>query len=100
MKGFRGTLRAKHLPGHVERRYVRCGKKNCKCARGALHGPYFYHVTTDETVRSRRYIRRAEVVEVTQACQNHRELQAELLTGRRRYKLILAMARQILREAR
>src|SRR5437588_12488567 len=21
---------------------VRCGKENCKCARGKLHGPYWY----------------------------------------------------------
>lgn len=21
---------------------VRCGKSNCKCAKGALHGPYWY----------------------------------------------------------
>lgn len=22
--------------------YIRCGKPNCKCARGELHGPYWY----------------------------------------------------------
>lgn len=22
--------------------YVRCGKKNCKCVSGSLHGPYWY----------------------------------------------------------
>lgn len=77
---------------------VRCGKPNCKCSRGERHAA-FYHVTYSECLRSRRYIRRIDVAEVTQACQNHRELQAELLTGRQRYKLILARARQILREA-
>ena len=90
------NLTTKILPGSVERRMVRCGKANCKCTRGELHGPYFYHVTTDETVRSRRYIPRAEVAVVAQACQEHRELQAQLLAGRKRYKLILAAARQIL----
>ena len=24
------------------REYVRCGKPNCKCAEGELHGPYWY----------------------------------------------------------
>ena len=24
---------------------IRCGKENCKCARGKLHGPYWYSYT-------------------------------------------------------
>lgn len=24
---------------------IRCGKQNCKCARGKLHGPYWYSYT-------------------------------------------------------
>ena len=95
----KSNLTTKILPGGLERRMVRCGKDGCKCSRGELHGPYFYHVTTDGTVRSRRYVRRADVPEVKSACQAHRELQANLLAGRRSYKLLLAMARQVLREA-
>ena len=85
------------LPGHVERRMVRCGKPNCKCACGALHGPYHYHITTDAARRTRRYIRRADVESVQQACQAHRELQAELLAGRQYFKMILARAKELLR---
>ena len=29
-----------HLTYQLER--VRCGKSNCKCVKGALHGPYWY----------------------------------------------------------
>jgi hypothetical protein len=32
----------KRLPAAVCTQYVRCGKSGCKCARGLLHGPYFY----------------------------------------------------------
>jgi hypothetical protein len=32
------------LPGYVEMRMVKCGKLRCKCTRGELHGPYFYHL--------------------------------------------------------
>ena len=28
------------LPGSVHIKYVRCGKPSCRCANGALHGPY------------------------------------------------------------
>jgi hypothetical protein len=26
--------------GYLRSQYMRCGKPNCKCARGQLHGPY------------------------------------------------------------
>jgi hypothetical protein len=72
---------------------VKCGKKGCKCSRGELHGPYYYYVTTDQTERTRRYIRRADVPETAQACENHRQLQAELRAGRARYAQLLHDAR-------
>ena len=28
------------LPGAVCQQWVKCGKPNCHCARGELHGPY------------------------------------------------------------
>ena len=30
--------------GFVSSKYIKCGKKNCKCERGGqyLHGPYYY----------------------------------------------------------
>jgi hypothetical protein len=92
------NLATKILSGWIERRFVACRKKGCKCSRGELHGPYFYHVTTDQTERTRRYIRRRDVPEVAQATQNHRELQAQLLAGRRQYKAILARARALFGE--
>lgn len=33
---------APKLCGTLIRRYIRCGKKDCKCRRGQLHGPYHY----------------------------------------------------------
>jgi Family of unknown function (DUF6788) len=88
---------AEMLSGHVERRMVRCGKPNCKCSRGELHGPYFYHVTTYSTHRHRAYIRRARVAEVIQACAAHRELQAGIRAGRAEYKRVLSRARELFR---
>jgi len=29
------------LPGTVQKRQYRCGKPNCHCAKGLLHGPYY-----------------------------------------------------------
>jgi hypothetical protein len=30
------------LPGAVCIQWKRCGKANCKCSNGMLHGPYYY----------------------------------------------------------
>jgi len=35
---------------------IRCGKENCKCARGKLHGPYWYSYTRDKDKVTSEYI--------------------------------------------
>jgi hypothetical protein len=34
------------LRGSLMERYLRCGKPNCKCARGLRHGPLWYLTVT------------------------------------------------------
>lgn len=53
---------------------VRCGKPNCKCARGELHGPYFYRFTRDKYGRlHKQYVRRSEVAAWRELCERRRE---------------------------
>ena len=47
--------------GTICAQYVRCGRKNCRCARGALHGPYYYRFTREGGQLRKQYIRKAEV---------------------------------------
>jgi hypothetical protein len=35
---------------------VRCGKEKCKCARGKLHGPYWYSYTRVKDKVKSRYV--------------------------------------------
>lgn len=35
---------------------IRCGKENCKCAQGKLHGPYWYSYSRVKDKVSSRYI--------------------------------------------
>ena len=58
----------KIMKGSVHTQFVRCGKQNCRCARGELHGPYFYHYFRDGAVLSKRYLKASEVEEVRAAC--------------------------------
>jgi len=37
--------------GTLVRKYQKCGKKNCKCQQGKLHGPYWWRV---------KYVRKSE----------------------------------------
>jgi hypothetical protein len=35
---------------------VRCGKEKCKCARGKLHGPYWYSYTRAQNKITSQYV--------------------------------------------
>lgn len=86
----------KMLPGHVERRRVRCGKANCRCARGEAHTAY-YHVWQAAGVRYRRYIPALIVEDVRRACDDYRALQVRLRAGRAEYQNTLRRARALFR---
>lgn len=78
------------LPGYVEARMVKCGKGGCKCARGELHGPYFYHFTWAGGRRSKCYVRRRDAGAVRAACDEYRGFQRELREGRRQWRVLLS----------
>lgn len=83
------------LPGHVESRMVRCGKKGCKCSRGELHGPYFYHRTWGGGSHGKRYVRLTDVAQTRRACDDYRALQTQLREGRAAFKRLMARAREL-----
>lgn len=85
----------KMLPGHVERRRVRCGKLNCKCARGAYHVAH-YHVWHSGGIRFRRYIPARIVEDVRRGCDEYRALQAQLRVGRAEYRNTLRRSRDLI----
>jgi hypothetical protein len=86
----------KMLPGFVATVRIRCGKLNCRCARGDRHVAH-YHVTYCYGARSRRYVRRDQLSELLAACEAHRKLQARLRVGRAEYKESLAQTRKLVK---
>lgn len=58
----------KMMPGSVHAQYVRCGKPSCKCARGELHGAYYYHFVRVDGNRTKRYLKTHEVAQMRAAC--------------------------------
>jgi hypothetical protein len=47
--------------GSLQRQRVRCGKLNCRCARGKLHEGYYYFFLWTPRGLSKFYVRREDV---------------------------------------
>jgi hypothetical protein len=48
------------LRGYIEIRYVRCGRANCKCSKGELHGPYHLRRWTTDGRKVTKYVKNSE----------------------------------------
>jgi hypothetical protein len=56
------------LPGVVCLQKVRCGKPNCKCAKGELHGGYYYRFFYAGGKLRKQYVKKQDVLQVQEAC--------------------------------
>lgn len=84
----------KTLPGYICQQWKRCGKPQCRCANGQLHGPYFYRFAWKNGRQFKQYVRLADVPEVQQACLTYRSQRAEVRKERQSFKELLASLRQ------
>jgi hypothetical protein len=64
----------KMLAGAVIAQYVCCGKAGCRCARGELHGPYWYRKWREGRRQWKAYVKPQDVAAVRAACAAEREL--------------------------
>lgn len=61
------------LKGALVAERKRCGKKNCRCARGHLHGPYYYRRWREwNGTQRKQYVSRDRVSEVQKALEKSR----------------------------
>jgi hypothetical protein len=67
------------VQGSLEARFVKCGRANCKCSRGELHGPYFYHRYRSEGRRRRRYVKESELAALRAGIAEYREQRAQII---------------------
>lgn len=61
------------ISGTVHAQFVTCGKQNCKCVQGELHGAYYYHFVRVDGKLTKRYLKASEVEETRQACIRRRQ---------------------------
>src|SRR5438093_736401 len=85
------------LSGYVCVQYRKCGKPNCRCAQGRLHGPYYYRSWRDEGKQYWEYIKRKDLPTMQAACDSNRALQAYLRVNREEYKQLFRDFRSLLR---
>ena len=58
------TAEAPPLPGSLHAAWVRCGKSGCRCASGALHGPYWRRQWREGGRTRREYVKQVDVERV------------------------------------
>jgi hypothetical protein len=75
----------------LHQQWTRCGKPSCRCARGALHGPYWYLFWRERGRLHKRYVPRAELAQM-------RALVAEHRAGLALQRAALRLYRQLWRE--
>lgn len=86
------------LAGAVCAQYKRCGKPNCRCARGQLHGPYFYRFRWRGGRVTKEYVPLPRVEEVRAACSRHRARKAEARASDAHIKWLLATIKAKVKE--
>jgi hypothetical protein len=67
----------KTLAGTVRPQWVRCGRRNCRCRRGLLHGPYFARFWRQDGKLRKQYVKRDAVASVRAMCEARRQQERE-----------------------
>jgi len=61
------------VSGSVYTAYKKCGNKNCRCARGDLHGPFSYLSKKIDGKTTLTFIRRADEDRIVEQAKNYRK---------------------------
>lgn len=70
---------AEILRGSLMERYMTCGNPNCKCAKGARHGPVWYlSVTLDQSHRKGSTVPSDRVAQVRRWIENYHRVREHL----------------------
>lgn len=80
------------IGGTVHAQYVTCGKKNCKCSHGELHGAYYYHFVRVNGRLTKRYLKASEIEETRIACERR---QADEMAERRQSQAVWKQLREL-----
>lgn len=95
------TTKMEPLRGGLEAQFKRCGKANCRCAKGELHGPYYLRRWQRYGKRCSKYVKKDELSATFQACleykRNRQETRELIRSINEGGNTILRMMREVLR---
>jgi hypothetical protein len=77
IKSAKPTTKIEPLRGSIETQYKRCGRSNCKCSKGELHGPYYLRRWQRHGERWSKYVKKGEVSATFQACLEYKRNRQE-----------------------
>jgi hypothetical protein len=77
MKTKTENLLPQMMCGTVHQQFKKCGKSNCRCSKGELHGAYYYHFVRIGGKLKKRYLKAHQVKQIEQACLFRRSQQKE-----------------------
>ena len=61
------------IDGSIYTVYKKCGNKNCRCAKGSLHGPFKYLSKKVDRVTKTVFVRRADEINIDVMATNYRK---------------------------
>jgi hypothetical protein len=61
------------VSGSIYTTYKKCGNKNCRCAKGELHGPFSYISKRVDGKTVLTFVKKADENKITKMSQNYRE---------------------------
>jgi len=61
------------IAGSIYTTYKKCGNKNCRCAEGDLHGPFFYLSRKIDGKTKLTFVRRADEDSIEEKAKNYRK---------------------------
>ena len=85
----------KMLLGAVHVQWVRCCRKNCRCAHGQPHGPYWYRLWRENGKLRKRYVRPADVDDVRSRCEARRQHRRQLAASHDEWRRMAAAVRRV-----
>jgi hypothetical protein len=81
--------------GSLQREWRRCGKHSCRCARGILHGPYWYLRWREHGRQRRQYVPRERRDAIHVALEERRRLRPPVWSLRQSLTELRRLAKEI-----
>ena len=79
------------IKGSLIEHYKKCGRKNCICRKGKLHGPYRYLSYKEQGKSILRYINAKELAKMSRLAGNYKKFQSNITRINRLNKEIVSL---------